>query len=61
MEEKEVKEIKSSPKKSSEKFVALVGFETSEGIRYEEGDAVSGLKAIDQEALIEMNAIAKEN
>lgn len=60
MEEKEVKQVKAAPKKASGGYVALVGFETSDGKRYEEGDAVSGLKDSDETALLEMGAIAKE-
>ena len=48
-------------KKSSSNYIALVAFETSEGKLYEAGDKVSGLKELDRDALIEMNAIEKEN
>lgn len=57
----EKKEIKSAPKAAPKKaYVAVVGFDTSDGQRFEAGDAVEGVKPVDLEALLEMGAIAPE-
>jgi len=56
MEEKEIKEPK-AVKKVSGKYIALAGFDTSEGLRFEIGEEVVGIKAADIAALLEMNAI----
>lgn len=61
MEEKEIKEVKSAPKKPASGYVALVGFDTSDGKRFEIGDKVVGIKASDEAALLEMDAIGREN
>lgn len=60
MEDKEIKQIKTAPKKSSVSYVALVGFNTSDDKRFEEGDAVSGLKPSDEATLLRLSAIAEE-
>jgi len=56
MEEKEIKEPK-AVKKSNGKYVALAGFDTSAGKRFEQGEDVVGVKPADIAALLEMNAI----
>jgi hypothetical protein len=56
MEETEIKEPKAA-KKSGGKYVALIGFDTSDGKRFEKDDTVMGLKPTEVSALLEMEAI----
>lgn len=58
MEEKEIKEPKVA-KKSVGKYVALIGFDTSDGQRFEKDEPVVGVKPGDIAVLLEMNAIAE--
>lgn len=58
-EEKEIKAVKPA-KAPKGVYIALTGFDTSEGARYEIGDRVEGLKPIDLEALLQMGAIELE-
>jgi hypothetical protein len=51
-----IKVTKAKPLKS---YVAVLGFDTSDNQRFEEGDEVVGIKEADLKALIEMNAIAE--
>lgn len=60
MEEKVSAKASAKVVKSGKKeFKALVGFNTSDEKRFEEGDTVSGVKAEDMEALLEMGAVAE--
>jgi hypothetical protein len=54
MTERKPKIIK---KQDGRKYIALVGFHTSDGKRYEAGQVVDDLTPKDKEALLEMNAI----
>jgi hypothetical protein len=56
MAERKPKIIK---KQDDRKYIALVGFHTSDGKRYEAGQLVGELTPKDIEALLEMNAIAE--
>lgn len=59
MEEKEVKAVK-APKAMAKNYVAVAGFDTSDGKRFEIGDKVEGVKSDEIAVLIEMEAIAEE-
>lgn len=60
MEGSENKKEKAAPKRSSESFKVLIGFNLGDDTRYEEGDTVTGLMPAQVESLLKMNAIAKE-
>lgn len=59
MEEKEIKAVK-APKPVAKNYVAVAGFDTSDGKRFEIGDKVEGVNPSDLAALIEMEAVVQE-